>query len=324
MTVFIVVLNVVIHLAVPALFVYLVAVPAVGDRLRWLGSLVVLVSFLALLQLAGGGWHWVGWWWPYLFWIAAAGAGFWFVLHYWTRLPWLPPRTFKPWVSVVISAVLTVFFALGVIGALEGQTPSEAPVELEFPLVDGLFYVGHGGSTDVVNHHVPVSAQWYAVDIVQLNRFGERARGLWPRRLDAYEIWGTEVVAPCDGEVVSLESTLDDLPVPETDEANPLGNHVAVYCDDIDVTVVLAHLQQGLASQPDNLGGIELAQQDRIKAGEPVGRVGNSGNTTEPHLHIHAVEGRVDQRRELISEGSGVPMEFDGRFLTRTDRIDRR
>lgn len=47
-----------------------------------------------------------------------------------------------------------------------------------------------------------------------------------------------------------------------------------------------------------------------VAGGAPIGRVGNSGNTTEPHLHIHATRG-----------GHGVPVTFDGRFLVRNSLI---
>jgi murein DD-endopeptidase MepM/ murein hydrolase activator NlpD len=49
---------------------------------------------------------------------------------------------------------------------------------------------------------------------------------------------------------------------------------------------------------------VSVAPGDRLAPGDPIARVGNSGNTTEPHLHVHA----FDQ-----GTGEGVPMTFDGR-----------
>ena len=40
---------------------------------------------------------------------------------------------------------------------------------------------------------------------------------------------------------------------------------------------MFAHLRQGSAP---------VAEGDRVVAGEVIGRLGNSGNTTEPHLHL--------------------------------------
>jgi murein DD-endopeptidase MepM/ murein hydrolase activator NlpD len=58
--------------------------------------------------------------------------------------------------------------------------------------------------------------------------------------------------------------------------------------------VLLAHLQHG---------SVAVATGDPVTVGDPIGRVGNSGNTTEPHLHIHAFDPRT---------GEGVPIRFDG------------
>ncbi|MGN7942219.1 M23 family metallopeptidase [Virgibacillus sp. 6R] len=49
---------------------------------------------------------------------------------------------------------------------------------------------------------------------------------------------------------------------------------------------------------------------DAVKRGQPIGLVGNSGNTTEPHLHIHAEK-----------DGKGVPIRFDGKFLVRNSLV---
>jgi hypothetical protein len=49
-----------------------------------------------------------------------------------------------------------------------------------------------------------------------------------------------------------------------------------------------------------------------------VGQVGNSGNSHEPHLHVHAQ--RPAQRGALLS-GDPLPIHFDGRYLARNDRM---
>ncbi|WP_260412143.1 M23 family metallopeptidase [Alkalihalobacillus sp. TS-13] len=47
-----------------------------------------------------------------------------------------------------------------------------------------------------------------------------------------------------------------------------------------------------------------------VKKGEEIGLVGNSGNTSEPHIHIHAGK-----------DGKGVPIRFNGRFLVRNSLV---
>lgn len=53
-------------------------------------------------------------------------------------------------------------------------------------------------------------------------------------------------------------------------------------------------------------GSIVVKEGDEIKTGQALGKVGNSGNTSEPHLHIHAEK-----------DGLGVPITFNNRFLVR-------
>lgn len=94
----------------------------------------------------------------------------------------------------------------------------------------------------------------------------------------------------------------DHLP-PERDRENVRGNHVILTCGELNVE--LAHFMQG---------SVTVATGDRVAVGDPLGKVGNSGNTTEPHLHIHAVD---------PSTGLGVPMTFDGRFPVRNSVFGR-
>jgi hypothetical protein len=53
-----------------------------------------------------------------------------------------------------------------------------------------------------------------------------------------------------------------------------------------------------------------------------LGLVGNSGNTNEPHLHIH-VQRPAAPGRELLS-GDPLPIRLSGRFLVRNDRVSSR
>lgn len=95
-------------------------------------------------------------------------------------------------------------------------------------------------------------------------------------------------------------------PVSEGDPQNPAGNHVELETAD-GVRIFLAHMLKG---------SVRVSTGDRVRRGDPLGKVGNSGNTSEPHLHIHAVRGG----RGLF-EGKGVPLTFGGRFLVRNDRV---
>jgi murein DD-endopeptidase MepM/ murein hydrolase activator NlpD len=72
------------------------------------------------------------------------------------------------------------------------------------------------------------------------------------------------------------------------------------------VNVLLAHLMEG---------SIKVGEEDEVVEGQIIGQVGNSGNTSQPHLHIHAERGRDEDKQ--ILEGNGVPITFGGRYLVR-------
>ena len=57
---------------------------------------------------------------------------------------------------------------------------------------------------------------------------------------------------------------------------------------------------------------------DRVATGDPLAQVGNTGNTGEPHLHIHA---QLPGSRDVPLGGDPVPITIRGRYLVRTARI---
>ncbi|MGE0668570.1 MAG: M23 family metallopeptidase [Sphingomonadales bacterium] len=194
-------------------------------------------------------------------------------------------------------AVSVGLFAAALVYTLSGMAPPGGERPLAFPLRDGRFVIGQGGGSVLLNRHASHRAQRYAADIVAVGPAGFRATGLLPGDLDGYAVYGVRVVSPCDGTVTEARDGLPDLVPPERDRDNPAGNHVALDCGG--VTVELAHLRRG---------SVAVAPGARVDRGDPIGRVGNSGNTTEPHLHIHAVDPRT---------GKGVPMSFAGRYPVR-------
>ena len=68
-------------------------------------------------------------------------------------------------------------------------------------------------------------------------------------------------------------------------------------------------------------GNIMVTTGDIVKKGQPIARVGNSGRTSNPHLHIHACSGTDTSK--ILHGGNGIPIYFDGKFPVRNDRIKR-
>jgi hypothetical protein len=222
------------------------------------------------------------------------------------------------WVSAGAAAVLFIAAVVAVGQAGRGRRVPGDPVDLTFPLSGGRFHVAHGGSRPIVNGHMKVAApelrawrgQMWALDVVALYPAGNRAQGLFPENLSAYAIFGQPVYAPCDGEVVEVENELPDLTPPESDSENKAGNYVLLRRED-GVAVLLAHLRQG---------SVVVAPGQRVEEGALLGEVGNSGNTTEPHLHVNAQRGVGE---ETVLDAEPLPATFNGRWLVRNDLVRR-
>ena len=69
-------------------------------------------------------------------------------------------------------------------------------------------------------------------------------------------------------------------------------------------------------------GTVAVSVGDQVSAGQLLGKVGNSGNTTQPHLHINAARGRylfVRSDDRVLNAAQAVPFLIDGRFLVKGD-----
>jgi len=142
----------------------------------------------------------------------------------------------------------------------------------------------HRRTVAVVDGRAGIS-QRYAVDFVQLDEAGRAFRGD-PARNDSWPGYGAEVLAVADGTVAA---TRDDLPdnVPFQPPATPVslatigGNHVVL---DIGggAYAFYGHLQPG---------GVKVKPGQKVRRGEVLGVLGNSGQSDAPHLHFHLSDG---------------------------------
>jgi murein DD-endopeptidase MepM/ murein hydrolase activator NlpD len=132
------------------------------------------------------------------------------------------------------------------------------------------------GDTKELNYHVESVAQKNAFDILIRDSSGLTHKGVGQKNEDYYA-FGKELYAPCDGEVVLVVDGVKDN-VPGT--LNPVyipGNTVIIKATNGEYAF-LAHFKQHT---------IIVKQGQKVKAGELLGLCGNSGNSSEPHLHFH-------------------------------------
>lgn len=211
------------------------------------------------------------------------------------------------WPSVS-HVVLACIFGVAVMNALVGRFPPRGTTDLRFPLKGGMYAVLQGGGSLVLNpFHRWFPSDRYALDLVKLNVLGNRGRGIAPAHLADYASFNDSVHSPCSGMTEEARDDVPDNAPGETDPQHRTGNYVLLRCGAL--RVLLAHLARG---------SLAVSAGDPVRVGQLVGRIGNSGNTSEPHLHVSAMAARS---RKSWPEAEAVPVTFDGQFLAINDIV---
>jgi hypothetical protein len=137
----------------------------------------------------------------------------------------------------------------------------------------------------------------YAIDFIQLTPEGQIADGP-ADLLTSYPFYGDEVLSSTAGKVVGVVDRLPDGPItsalPPITAGDAGGNHVVVAMGG-GRYAFYAHLIPG---------SIKVKVGQRVKVGQPLGLLGNSGNSNAPHLHFQLMNGPTP----LGSEG--IPYRF--------------
>ncbi|MFB4316063.1 M23 family metallopeptidase [Actinomadura sp. 21ATH] len=240
--------------------------------------------------------------------------------------------------SMNLHDVRAVFYAgtfLVVLGLVLFFVPAGAsdrePVVVRSPL-EGRWIPVNSPADKVPSHGTHEAGQTYAIDLVYAPdpavEWKPLPGGRLAARPETFPAFGRPVSAPADGVVVAAGGRQRDH---WSRNSWPglvyllvegmifrqigsfltlsscrfiLGNHVILDIGD-GVYAVFAHLRRG---------SLRVAKGDRVRAGDPLGEVGNSGNSSEPHLHFHLMDGP----RPLVAAGIpfAFPYETDGELRT--------
>jgi hypothetical protein len=147
----------------------------------------------------------------------------------------------------------------------------------------------------------------FAIDFIQVDEHGRSFSGD-PKRNASYHCYGAPVLAVAAGKVVALtDGVPDNIPgsLAITPTLNNLGGNIILLDLGHGHYAFYAHLIPG---------SLKVHRGERVHAGQVLGLLGNSGNSSEPHLHFHLVEGPSGLGAQ------GIPYGFS-QFTQRPERL---
>ena len=199
-------------------------------------------------------------------------------------------------------------------------------VDLAYPF-EGRWLTQNSPADRVPSHGTTLLGASFAIDFVPVNEVGRTApitigSLLRPEPAVRFPGFGRPILAPVNGVVVGVHDTAPDhaafrglssvgyaLTQRRRAAAGWLelaGNHVMIDTGGGSV-VAVCHLQ---------LGSVDVQLGQTVQVGRRLGNCGNSGNSTEPHVHLQAMD-RVD-----VLHASAVPITFGGRLPRNGQVID--
>lgn len=192
------------------------------------------------------------------------------------------------------------------------------PVVLAYPFT-GLWRVENSPARRVPSHGTSAFGVSHAIDFVAVDGRGLSAPRTWRSWVgveapEGFVGFGAPVLAPVGGTVVAVHDAEPDhearrsqvrLAAYALGQARRAqrgivglaGNHVGIALADGGPYVLLAHLRQG---------SVLVSVGDAVAVGQQLGECGNSGNSTEPHVHVQ-VSDSLDGIRAV-----GLPLAFRG------------
>jgi len=144
----------------------------------------------------------------------------------------------------------------------------------------GQWFTFWGGDNKRQNYHVTYRPQQGAFDFIVRDKNGSSYERSGTRNEDYYA-FGKPIYAVCEAVVIKVNTGVEDNRPGEMNPVQAFGNFVVLRTAN-DEYIFYAHFQKE---------SIKVKEGDVVKQGQYLGDCGNSGNTSEAHLHLHIQDG---------------------------------
>ncbi len=218
-------------------------------------------------------------------------------------------RKLSPGKQAIFTLTGVLFTTLSILYFTGTIRKPYSKINLALPFRNGTYFVFQGGKGLPTNlFHYNIRGTILAMDIVKLNKWGNRANNVFSKDLTDYEIFNDTLFSPCDGIITKTQNNNPDN-IPPNHKRGPTNTN-QVLIDGGDFYVFMAHLK---------FGCVFVHEGQKVVTGQPVGLAGNSGFSLEPHLHIQA---QVNTHKNIPwYKENPMQIEFNGKFYGLFDEI---
>ncbi|SFB33034.1 M23 family metallopeptidase [Clostridium frigidicarnis] len=191
-------------------------------------------------------------------------------------------------ITLIMAYPITILFGISILTYPANLSDKET-IEIINPVEDSILL----GGKDYKIHAVWPS-ECYAYDIVK------EPYDINSDKLSDYGIYQANVYCPISGTVIYSKDTEEDI-LPNTEDfQSSLGNYIFIKVEETGTYLVLAHLEKN---------SVNVSIGEHVTQGTILAKVGNSGTTSEPHLHVqHQKNNPIDMKIPICSEG--LPIKF--------------
>jgi len=199
--------------------------------------------------------------------------------------------------QVVVQILGIIFVEVSYGDKLPSVENYDCKVDYILPF-EGKWTVVNGGVSEELSHSWDIFPQRYAYDFIIMDDEGNSFSGDG-KNLNSYYCYGENLIAPADGVVVQVSDKHKD---------SRVDNGAKVYCDTWDIRgnfVVIQHAEKEFSVFAHLIpGSVTVQKGDEVKQGKVIAKCGNSGNTSEPHLHFQLQTGKS------FFASAGLPISF--------------